>query len=55
MTDEEIFGTMDLLREHAKLRRQESLTSADVGGLGIGIGSSATWTVCYRAEPWIRI
>ena len=30
MTDEEFFGTMDLLREHAKLRRQESLTSADV-------------------------
>ena len=30
MTDEEFFTAMDLLREHAKLRRQESLTSADV-------------------------
>jgi hypothetical protein len=30
MTDEEFFGTMELLREHAKLRRQESLTAANV-------------------------
>jgi hypothetical protein len=30
MTDEEFFTAMELLREHAKLRRQEGLTSADV-------------------------
>ena len=30
MTDEEFFTTMDLLCEHAKLRRQESLTAANV-------------------------
>jgi hypothetical protein len=30
MTDEEFFKTIETLRDHAKLRRQESLTAADV-------------------------
>ena len=50
MTDEEFYSTLDALRDHTKVRQQESLTAADVKGIDDWATEQAANAVKFAEE-----